>query len=195
MNTIRIGKIRTNTEEIQHIVKAWLAISIAFGILITKDIFSQEFTSNFLIAGLTVGLGFLLHELSHKIVAQKYHYSAEFRSYNLMLILAIVMSFFGFIFAAPGAVMIKAHYIDKRKNGIISIAGPLANIALAIIFLILPLGAISSYGALINSWLAIFNMIPILNLDGKKVFAWNKAVYFITLAIAIILLILSPQII
>tara|TARA_Y100000310_G_scaffold195495_1_gene195491 strand:+ start:2550 stop:3161 length:612 start_codon:yes stop_codon:yes gene_type:complete len=200
MNTIRIGNIRTSTEEIQHLIKAWLAISLAFGILLANDLFSLNFTSTLIVSAITVGLGFLLHELAHKVVAQKYHYSAEFRSNNIMLILAILMSFFGFIFAAPGAVMIKAYYIDKRKNGKISLAGPLANIVLAIIFIVLKilitptsifLQNILLYGPLINIWLAIFNMIPVWNLDGKKVLNWSKTVYFSTLVIAIFLLIVN----
>ena len=51
-----------------------------------------------------------------------------------MLVLAILMSFFGFIFAAPGAVVIKASYIHPSKNGKISLAGPLTNIILALLF-------------------------------------------------------------
>ena len=183
-------KLTTSETEIRDILKAWIAISIAFAILLNKSISSTNFTTTFIIAALTVGLGFLIHELSHKITAQHFHYSAEFRANNTMLILAILMSFLGFIIAAPGAVMIRAYNITKRKNGIISLAGPLSNIILAIIFLILPLGIISTYGVLINSWLALFNLIPILNLDGKKILNWNKAIYFTTLLIAIGLLVL-----
>ena len=84
-----------------------------------------------------MGLGFLLHQLAHKFVAQKYGCVAEFRAFDQMLYLAVGLAFFvGFIFAAPGAVMIRG-YVDRRKNGIISIAGPAVNIMLAVIFLIL----------------------------------------------------------
>ncbi len=190
-------KLKTSKTEIRDILKAWIAISVAFAILLSKGIFSTSFSTTFLIATLTVGLGFLIHELSHKITAQHFHYSAEFRANNTMLLLAIAMSFFGFILAAPGAVIIKAYNITKRKNGIISLAGPLSNIILAIIFLIIPLQIfptygilISTYGVLINSWLAVFNLIPILNLDGKKILNWDKRVYFITLIVAISLLFL-----
>jgi Zn-dependent protease len=51
-----------------------------------------------------------------------------------MLLLALGMSFLGFVFAAPGAVHIKG-YINKMQNGIFSLAGPLMNLILALVFL------------------------------------------------------------
>jgi len=38
-------------------------------------------------------------------------------------------------------------------------------------------GMIIKYGYLINTWLALFNMIPVGILDGAKVLRWNKNVY------------------
>ena len=133
----------------------------------------------------------MLHELGHKVVAQRYGCFAEFRAFNQFLILAIIMSFFGFVFAAPGAVMINGP-VGVRRNGKISVAGPLVNLALALFFLsillIPPAGilkTIAVYGFFINSWLALFNMIPIWNLDGAKVLRWSKAVYALVVLIAL----------
>lgn len=203
--------LSTSNIEIRDITKAWLAISIAFG-LVLGGITSKFFTT-FFIAAVAVGFGFLLHELSHKYFAQRYGYKAEFRSFDEMLFLAVIMSFFGFVFAAPGAVMIFSKVIDKVKNGVISVAGPLMNIFLALVFLglavlingnfngalimlNLPMNiilqmpiwyAIIVVGFLVNSWLALFNMIPVWLFDGAKVFKWNKLVYFIVLIISAML--------
>jgi len=73
-------------------------------------------------------------------------------------------------------------FIDKKKNGIISMAGPLANIILALIFLFLsttnpPYKVFLNFGVLINAWLALFNLIPFGNIDGRKILAWNKFFY------------------
>lgn len=177
-------RIKTSKKEIIDLTKAWIAISIAFGIILSSSISLQKAV---FVAAFSVGLGFLLHELAHKLVAQHYRCFAEFRSFDPMLLLAIVMAFVGFVFAAPGAVMIQG-YVDYRKNGIISIAGPITNLVLAVIFLgLLALGIfpiVSQYGFVINSWLALFNMIPVWQLDGKKVFVWNKLAYFIVVAVA-----------
>jgi Zn-dependent protease len=149
----------------------------------------------FFLAAFSVGTGFIVHELGHKVVAQHYGCFAEFRANGFMLMLAIIMSFFGFLFAAPGAVMIHGP-VGVRRNGKISMAGPLMNLILAVIFLsnllIFPftgfLQALFSYGFMINTWLCLFNLIPILNFDGKKILAWNKLVYGSIVAGALILL-------
>ncbi len=203
--------LSTSNIEIRDITKAWLAISIAFGLVLGG--LTSKFFTTFFIAAVAVGFGFLLHELSHKYFAQKYGYKAEFRSFDEMLFLAVIMSFFGFVFAAPGAVMIFSKVFDKVKNGVISVAGPLMNIFLALVFLglavlingnfngalvmlNLPMNiilqmpiwyAIIVVGFLVNSWLALFNMIPVWLFDGAKVFKWNKLVYFIVLIISAML--------
>ena len=88
----------------------------------------------FLISLFTAGIGFLLHELAHKFVAQYYGCEAEFRSMDQMLYFAVGLSLFvGILFAAPGAVMI-AGGVTRKENGIISVAGPLTNYVLAGIF-------------------------------------------------------------
>ena len=181
--------------EITHLTKAWVAISLAFAILLSGgNMFSPQFITMLMISGVTVGSGFLLHEMGHKYVAQRYNCFAEFRADNKMLLLAIGMSFFGFIFAAPGAVMIQG-FVTRERNGKISIAGPLVNIVLAIIFVFLLfvniLPTVSGYGAIINSWIAAFNMIPIGNIDGKKILNWNKVAYFTTAGAAVLLLVFS----
>jgi Zn-dependent protease len=97
------------------LAKAWIVISLAFAIAMSGFSVSKIIIV-FFVSALTVGVAFLLHELAHKLVAQHYGCYAEFRSFDNMLILAIVMSFFGFVFAAPGAVMISGP-VGIRKNG------------------------------------------------------------------------------
>ena len=107
------------------------------------------------------------------------------------------MSFFGFIFAAPGAVMI-AGKVTRRKNGMISAAGPAVNLVLSLIFLgiffmpapdFVKLGAY--YGFIVNAWLALFNMIPFWLFDGRKIWEWSRPVYFSITAIAVIFMVLQ----
>jgi len=188
---IKIGNISTSEIELKDLLKAWIAVSAAFAIALTGPVFSSGLYTKFVIASLTVGVGFLLHEMGHKIMAQKYGCFAEFRSFDSMLILAIAMSFFGFIFAAPGAVMISGR-VNAEKSGKISAAGPVVNLALASLFLAalfiqMPkfFHDIASYGFLINTWLALFNMLPFWLFDGRKIIKWNKIAYGLIAAAAL----------
>lgn len=192
-------QLHTSEKELKDLFMAWLLISIAFAIVRTSGSGMQEFMSKgflmmMIISAVTVGIAFLFHELAHKVVAQRYKCWAEFRADITMLVLAVFMSFLGFVFIAPGAVMIFGH-ITKKQNGIISLAGPLTNIILAI--LMLPMlfiettgiwKEIISSGYIINAWLALFNMIPLWNFDGTKIWAWNKTAYIITALSAAVLI-------
>ncbi len=189
--SIRIAGISTSEKELKDIIKAWIAVSLAFAIALGGLSFAG-FYRMFIIASLTVGIGFLLHEIGHKIAAQRYGCFAEFRSFDQMLILAIAMSFIGDVFAAPGAVMISGR-VNSRKNGVISAAGPAINLVLAAVFLLFSfstsngfLNSLAYYGFSINSWLALFNMIPVWLFDGRKIFMWSKAVWGIILSIALL---------
>lgn len=174
---------KRDEHELVDLAKAWGAISLAFAIAMSGGRPGADFAAGFAIAAFTVGVGFVFHELSHKFTAQSFGVRAGFESFDQMLVLAILMSFAGFILAAPGAVMIRGQ-VTKRQNGIISAAGIGANLLAAVVFLGLGavaaggiLGRIAAYGVLINSWLALFNLIPFGGFDGAKIFAWNKVVW------------------
>ena len=80
-----------------------VALVIAFSVLGERKVPGLE---TILITALGVSTGFLLHEMAHKFVALRFGYWAEYRANMMGLGLAIVMAFGGFLFAAPGAVMI-----------------------------------------------------------------------------------------
>lgn len=191
-------KLNFSDEEISQLIKSWAAISLAFTIAGTAGIGSVgrgDFIQSFLISAVTVGLAFLLHELAHKFVAQYFGCWAEFRSFDMGLMLAVIMSFSGFVFAAPGAVMVGG-VVSTSENGKISVAGPLTNIALALVFLAIrefvPVSGLAALivqsGIFINAWLTVFNMIPIWNLDGSKVFRWNIPLGILVMGTGIFLL-------
>lgn len=181
-------KIHFSREELVDLGKAWIAITVAFAIVLSGNVM-DKLLPFLLISGIAVGFGFLFHELGHKFVAQRYGCFAEFRSFDFMLVLAFIMSFFGFVFAAPGAVMIRG-YVNDERNGKISVAGPLVNLVMAVGFLFVKfftiegtfVNIIAYYGFFINSLLALFNLIPFGNFDGSKVYRWSKGVWW-TLAV------------
>lgn len=194
--------MRFSRVEVYDIVKAWAVISLAFAIMNNHG-FSPTagFFTAAAISAVTVGVGFLLHELMHKYFAQKYGCRAEFRAFDLMLVAAFVMSFFGFVFAAPGGVFIQGN-VNQARSGRISAAGPVTNIILAAAFIAAAFAAnafypsallsqITSYGASINAWLAVFNMLPFMGLDGSKVLHWNLKAFAFLLALSIAMMVIS----
>ena len=178
--------VRFSPRELFDFGAAWVALSVAFTVFFQRPSLMRgdvpALTRMFALSLLTVGVGFLLHEMAHKVTAIKFGKVAEFRADYGMLFIAIVSAMVGFIFAAPGAVYHRGRS-TIRQNGLIALAGPVTNLGLAALFLPLALffggflGQVGGLGVIINLFLAGFNMIPFGPLDGKTVWNWNKAVF------------------
>ncbi len=173
--------------EVAQMLISVITISLAFslGLLVS---FPMIF--------LTVGLGFILHEIAHKLVAIRFGCKAFYKMWVEGLILALIFAIATggkFVFAAPGAVYIYKHNLTRKENGLISLAGPLTNVVLAFVFFSLMLGSnqflqeLGSWGFSINLFLAMFNMLPFPPLDGSKVISWNASVWFIVMAVSAVL--------
>jgi Zn-dependent protease len=200
----------TRREEADLFV-AWMAIALSFTIInltpygILGPIASIDPLNALIyfgIALLTVGIGFILHEMAHKFVAIRYGYWAEFVKDNTMLLIAIVMAaLVGFVFAAPGATVIYSpdgRGLSREQNGIISAAGPVINLVLCILFaalffiaggvMALKTGSLPAKiglaGIQINAMIAAFNLLPVSILDGRKVLAWNFVIFIVLIVAA-----------
>lgn len=190
---------------------AWIAISLAFAIIFLRDTGRVDPVTALIFLGVslfTVGIGFILHEMAHKFTAIRYGFWAEFRKDNMMLLVAVALAaLVGVVFAAPGATVIydsSGRGISREQNGRISVAGPLVNLLLCIPFaglLIYGGGGnlftgniitmIGMIGLQVNAMIAAFNMLPVSVLDGRKVFAWNKAVFVLMILAAFGMLLAS----
>lgn len=184
-----------------ELLKAWAGTSLAFAIfLVGGNILSMGFLTFLLVAAVTCGIGFVLHELAHRIVARRYGAEAHFIANNPWLLLSIVIAFASIFIAAPGAVWHRG-YLTARQGGLIALAGPVTNLVLAVLFLllglILPLNdfwlIMVRVGYQINAWLGLFNMIPAGPFDGAKVLNWNQVVFGITVAVALVLVFVLPR--
>jgi Zn-dependent protease len=142
---------------------------------------------------------FIIHELGHKFLAQFYRAWAEFRVllYGAIITAISALPFFPFKFIAPGAVMVSGN-LTLGRYGKVSLIGPLINIVMGAGFLFtfflisLTQDSVSQVlvlGARFNGFLAFFNLIPFMGLDGQKVFGWNKIVWLMTIAGALALFI------
>ncbi|MCW1291684.1 MAG: M50 family metallopeptidase [Candidatus Parvarchaeota archaeon] len=188
-------------KEIFDIFIAWLALTFSFSFIFDRNILSYNFIEYFIISAISVGLGFIIHELMHKFKAISYDYPAHFVASYQGLILTVFTAFIlRIIFALPGATVFTPRsrwFLDKdfiEKYGKISLYGPLSNIVFGFIFILLLffvyplikssfLLKLSLEGAFINFYLSAFNLIPlggVIGLDGWKVFRWNKAAWALT---------------
>lgn len=183
--------------EILHLLASVVVLTLAFSLILgarsSDNLFGLtldvgELLSLMPYAAAAVVPAFILHELAHKIVAQRKDMWAEFRANFIGLFGGLFLTAFtGFLFAVPGAVHIIGH-ATKRDSGVISIVGPMVNLLIGYGALVLdgvfprtPVGPFNSFFELIvllNGILAAFNMLPIGPLDGRKVWRWSKLGFF-----------------
>ncbi len=169
-------------------------MSAAIVILIISMSILMAHSTNFLnlipLSALAVITGFFMHELAHKYMAFRYGFPAAFRAWYMGLFIALASAFVGFLFAAPGAVMVYG-MPSKRERGIISAAGPSTNIVLGtallatLPFVSYDFGIKLWYVAYFNFFLAFFNLLPIPTMDGLKILSWNMKIYLLLMICSI----------
>jgi Zn-dependent protease len=212
--------ISTHQEILEFVLSAlWLGVAFAIAMSGGYNAFSDPAALKITVfqSVIVVFFAFVCHELAHRIVARHYGYKAQYRMWLPGLIIALLGSLVGFIFAAPGAVHIDMDMKDPdahRKLGISALAGPLTNMILTVVFAALTvyfiiikqtmtlsnasfpniestltfINGVLIIALQINAWLAVFNLLPLGQFDGFKVFQWSKKVWWIVFSISIALL-------
>lgn len=209
--TMHTGTIwHFSRQELKDLALAWACFSFGLSLVFQGGLFRMLGNSLssiiigtiifFIIASIAFGPAFILHELAHKWSARRFGCWAEFRADPRGLRTGLIIAaLFGFLFMAPGAVMVAGN-VDRRQNGIISLAGPATNLLLWVLVLPLVVMFGSSPSLLVEllwMWLAAnailggFNMLPFGPLDGRKIKAWSEPVFWCFIAIFIGLVYLS----
>ncbi|MFW9920183.1 MAG: AN1-type zinc finger domain-containing protein [Candidatus Thorarchaeota archaeon] len=132
---------------------------------------------------------YLVHEFAHKFTAQSFGMWAEFR----MTMQGYYLSAIAILFAIPifgtGTVFTSgAKSMDEE--GKVNLAGPLSNFIFSTILVslsiliplvgiefILPVYFVLQGGTILNSFLGLFNMIPIQPFDGGTIYRWNRMIW------------------
>jgi len=174
--------------ELKHLtIGALLVMGVGFSYFLSTT--SASTLLNLAILSIAFTLSFLLHELAHKFSAQHFNLWAEFRLTMQGALITLVSIFLPFKIISPGAVMV-AGAGTRETVGKMAISGPVTNIIISTACIML--AAVSQnlflIVAFINALLAVFNLIPFGILDGMKVFRWNKTIWAVTFAIAVVLI-------
>jgi Zn-dependent protease len=176
------GRIFFSPKEIKHLAVAVLlviGVGLSYAFLTVGDLLLVASASAVILTA-----SFFVHEIAHKVTAQRRGLWAEFRLtlWGSLLTAVFMVLPVAFKIISPGAVMISGP-ASMDEIGKISIAGPITNIVLSSVLLAAayvpanPISWVFVVGALINGYIAVFNLLPFGILDGFKIFNWNKTVW------------------
>jgi len=195
---------RTSRTELTHIAIAFVVLTVDLTIILSGHSFLVSGTVTSIIAPVPVYwvlialaaalTGFIAHEMAHKFVARRLGYWAEFRMWPMGLVLSLITSVGGFLFAAPGATMVQGmDPRDVRGWGRTGIAGPITNLLFASGFYAASVGAFLGHSnvfapllflAMINTLFATFNLLPFSLLDGAKVYRWGAGRWLVAFVLS-----------
>jgi Zn-dependent protease len=187
------GRVYFSPKELEH---------LAVGVLLVIGIgLSYAFYLNalepvvFAALAVIIAASFFMHEIAHKVTAQRRGLWAEFRLIVWGAVLTAISILIPFKIISPGAVMI-AGPAQVDEIGKISISGPVTNIVLSSVllgpvFVPNPYSVVFVIGAFFNAYVAIFNLIPFGILDGYKIFSWDKKVWALAFSLSAVLTIIS----
>ncbi|MEZ0248675.1 MAG: peptidase M50 [Thermoproteus sp.] len=155
-----------------------------------------------LLPTLAIAIAIVPHELAHRQTARSRGCWSRFVLYPPgFLVTLFVNAVVGALARSPvlfisGYTLISCYGHDVGDDGIISLAGPLTNIAIALAsyaVLLSPIyiGPVAAgfleYLMRLNAFVAFFNLLPLGPLDGAKIFRWNIAVWAVALVASIFL--------
>jgi len=189
-----VGFFGFSFREVGHLVIGTLII-IGVGLSISPGRFLSPRIMPYTLLGLALVFTstFLLHEIAHKLAAQHYGLWAEFRLTLFGSLISLLSILIPIKVVSPGVVHI-AGAANREIIGKTSLAGPSVNLALSAIFI--PLyyyfrTDIALAGALLNPFVALFNLIPYGIFDGEKVFYWNRKAWAVSFAASLIFMFLA----
>jgi Zn-dependent protease len=187
------GRVHFSQKEVEHLtIAALLVIAVGISSILYGVIpFQVSLTMSIVAFTGILMISFFVHEIAHKIAAQRRGLWSEFRLTLWGSFMTLIFAFLPIKFISPGAVMI-AGAAERKEIGEISIAGPIINVILSILFLGTafasgPLYPIFLFGGFFNAYIAAFNLIPFGILDGHKIFNWSRIIWGLAFATSVAL--------
>ncbi|PLC67322.1 peptidase M50 [Thermoproteus sp. CP80] len=149
-----------------------------------------------------VAIAIVPHELAHRQIARRRGCWSRFALYRPGFLVTLIVNGLVGIFARgpvlfiSGYTLISCYSYTREDDGLISLAGPATNMAVALLSLALlslpvELGLLTAqfliYLMRLNSFVAFFNLLPLGPLDGAKIFRWNIPIWAVMFLAAIYL--------
>ncbi len=188
--------------EALSLIIASIVIALVFG---SSELYHGSYMK-FLLVSLIAIIAVIPHELAHRWSARRLGCYSRYVLSPIGLILTLITAipFIPIKVIMPGFTLVVSPYqdpyINKRINGIVSIAGPITNLVFASVSLftlalLIRQGLINTLSfyflynnTLINSWVALFNLLPIPPLDGSKIIRWKPLLWVISFVLSIMML-------
>lgn len=144
--------------------------------------------STLLVFILAAGLSTVVHEAAHRFAAGRFKAEAELKFWDLgTLVLLLTSVLLKTPMGQPGRnITNKAGELSKKVQGLIAIAGPIASLLLALVFLVLwgsnalggvGLQSLSLLGFKISMLACVYSLMPFEPMEGMRVLKWSKGAW------------------
>jgi len=185
--------------------EAWgLAVSLLVASLVFAYDFEKPFSTFGALPGAlaAVAVAMLVHEFVQRRVAKRFGCSAAYEMWMPGVVFSLLMMLVGVKLIIVGGAAAVAYKFSRwgmrnrhasfEEVGIVSMAGPAANLLLATVLKAFagPAGWGVALGYLsdINAWFAVYSLIPLKQLDGGGLFMWSHVYWLFIMLWAVLLL-------
>jgi len=185
--------------------EAW---GLAVSLFTASFVFAYDFESPLSVFGAlpkamaAVAVAMAVHEFVQRKVAKRFGCSAAYEMWLPGVVFSLLMVLAGVKLIIVGGTAVVAYKFSRwgmrerhasfDEVGIISMAGPVANLVLATALKAFagPVGWAAAAGYLsdINTWLAVYNLIPLKQLDGGGLLMWSHTHWLFMMIWAALLL-------
>jgi Zn-dependent protease len=142
---------------------------------------------NILIYFVVAGFAIIVHDLTHRYMAWRYHAVSEYQFWWLgTAIMFLTAGLFHVVYAMPARLRIDASTkLTVRQEAFVYGSGPLVSFIVFLAFaLLIPLGGLAETIALLgcsmNLLTAVYSMMPFKPMDGKFVMKWSIWAWVLT---------------
>lgn len=170
-----------SSREIWIIVVSSVLLGLAYIVSKKLNMLSLD---NLLLYCIMAGFIIIIHDLAHRYFAHKYRSVVEYKFWGLGTIIMFATALvFGLVYAVPARTIINdASKMSPKEQAIVYLAGPAMSALFAIGFLfMLPVGGflttIGLLGISMNLLSAVYSLMPVDPMDGKRVYNWKKLLW------------------